>query len=70
MRKDIEEFFSFAECFPSAIAGSMGNNWKPDDILRIIKELRLLTLIGDPLTTVTEERPKVSYGALYPKQIP
>jgi hypothetical protein len=51
MRKSIEEYLDFAECFPTAIAEAMGNNWKAEDIRKVIKELRLLTLIGDPLTT-------------------
>lgn len=63
--KPTSEYLDFAETFPTAIAEAMGNSWTAQDVLNAVKELRLLALIGDPLTS-DEHPPNPPFGALPP----
>lgn len=42
MKRDLESFISYAQCFPSSIADALGNTWKPEDVIRVMEEIRIL----------------------------
>lgn len=42
MKKDLQEFISYAQCFPTAIAEVIGNTWKPEDVIQVLEEIRIL----------------------------
>ncbi len=64
VNRDLFEFLSILETFPTSIAEAMGNGWEAGDVKRVVAEMRLLADI--PYVP----HPEPSYGARDPSELP